>query len=269
MSTWESLSLIAGAVLGEVAQESIDNDFPETLAEMATDPTAPLTQLQLQDWVDVTLYGSDNVANTFIVRPEAAFSPRHYFPFAQILRIQGELETLPRSPHGDNITGLGDFQIYDLILFGTPRWGRWGLGPMGIIPTATNNKLGQGKWQVGPVAALAILNVPRWQFGFLAQNPYSYAGNGSRPDVISLFLQPFIVFHFDHGWYLNTDAQWTFQWNPSKTLIPLNFGFGRVFTIGTQDVNMFLQGEWMAYHNHTVIAPHTTIKLGFHFLFPE
>jgi hypothetical protein len=47
------------------------------------------------------------------------------------------------SPSGK--TGLGDAVLFDLIVFNR-SWGRFGLGPVLLLPTATDEALGAEKW---------------------------------------------------------------------------------------------------------------------------
>ncbi len=240
----------------------------ESLAEQATDFTAPLLQLQFQNWYNYTVWNSDSTSNTFVVRPVIPLNRTRSFPFQQLIRATAKVVTTPKMPR--HSTGLGDTQVFDLFLYEFPDWGRIGFGPMAILPSATNqHKIGQGKWQLGPAFAAMLLKAHHWQFGILAQNPYGFLGNSGHKNVISLFLQPLITVHFPGNWYLISNAEMTFQWRPKQVEIPLNIGIGKVAKVKGQPINAFLQTEWVVYRKHAEFQPHFTIKAGFHFLFPD
>ena len=260
---------IAAAKKPKKVEAQPSGKLNESLAEMATDFTAPLLQLQFQDYYNHNVWGTSSTSNTFEVRPVVPINKTKSVPFQQLIRVSAYAVTTPKNPK--HITGLGDTQFFDLFLYEIPKWGRIGFGPMAILPSATNqSKIGQGKWQVGPAIAAVLLCVPRWQFGFLAQNPYSlYFGNSSKRNVFSLFLQPLIAVHFPHNWYLISDAQMTFQWNPYSVQVPVNIGIGKVAKIKGQPINAFMKTEWVVYKKHAEFKPHFTVQVGFNFLFPE
>lgn len=240
----------------------------ESLPQQAIDFTAPLLQLQFEDWYSHSVWGTDSTSNTFVARPVIPLNATKSFPFKQLIRVSAYAITTPKNPR--HITGLGDTQFLDLFLCESPKWGRIGFGPIAILPSATNqSKLGQGKWQLGPAFAAMLLAIPDWQFGFLAQNPWGFLGNSSKPNVVSLFVQPLVAVHFSHNWYLFSNAQMTFQWRPNRILVPVNIGLGKVATIKGQPINAFMQTEWVVYKTHANFQPHFTVKVGFDFLFPE
>lgn len=78
---------------------------------------------------------------------------------------------------------------------------------------------------------------------------WSFAGDENRQDVSLMSIQPFFNYNFDGGWYLSTSPIITSNWNASsgdKWTVPIGGGFGRVFNIGKQPVNMALRTYWNA-----------------------
>ena len=259
---------LACLTLSVVSANALSVTDNESLAEMATDFTAPLLQLQLEDAYHRTVYNASSVANTFLVRPVVPLRSTKTFPFEQLIRVSAFVETTPKIPH--HKTGIGDTQFLDLFLTDFPRFGRLGFGPVVVIPTATDQKrFGQGKWQLGPAFAMMYLGVRDWQFGLLVQNPWACFGNSSLPNPVSLLVQPLISLHFAHNWYFISDAQMTFQWKPSAIQIPLNIGIGKVASIRGQPINAYIKTEWTVYKEHVRHAPHFTVRVGFDFLFPS
>jgi hypothetical protein len=82
--------------------------------------------------------------------------------------------------------------------------------------------------------------------GALVSNVWSFAGKSDRSDVSLLTIQPFFNYNFDDGWYVTTSPIITANWleTGEKWTLPIGGGFGRVFKIGNQPVNMQIQGFW-------------------------
>jgi hypothetical protein len=58
-----------------------------------------------------------------------------------------------------------------------------------------------------------------------------------------------------------------FNWNSGKQQLPLDLGVGRVFTIGRQTVNLFVQPFWNISHDGP--APRYGITVGMSLLYPN
>ena len=141
--------------------------------------------------------------------------------------------------------GLGDTN-YQMYFVPTTEPGEliWGAGPTFTLPTATADKLGSGKWLAG-VNAVALTMKGKWVVGALVQQQWSVAGESARPDVSIMTLQPFVNRNFKHGWFATASPIINANWEaPSgeKWTVPVGGGFGRIFTLGEQHVNVSLQG---------------------------
>jgi hypothetical protein len=94
--------------------------------------------------------------------------------------------------------GLGDMVPTFFISPKKPGKLIWGVGPVLLLPTATNTFLGQGKLGIGP--SVVVLTQPgHWTLGALVSNTWSVAGSGSRPDVNQFLLQYFIQLQLEEG----------------------------------------------------------------------
>ncbi|MDE1996738.1 MAG: transporter, partial [Rhizobiaceae bacterium] len=112
-------------------------------------------------------------------------------------------------PSGNQF-GLGDITQSFFFSPKQPTSGGiiWGAGPVFLLPTATDDLLGSGKFGIGPTAVMLKQEGP-WTVGALANHIWSVAGEGDRPDISSTFLQPFVS-------YTTHDA-WTFTLNTEST----------------------------------------------------
>lgn len=135
-------------------------------------------------------------------------------------------------------SGLGDIQVTGFFSPSEAGKWLWGLGPTVTMPTASDDRLGAGKWSVGPAIAVLRIDGP-WVYGFLAQNTWSIGGDSDRSDVNQLFVQPFVTYNFDRGWYVTSAPAITADWkarSSQRWTVPLGLGVGRLFRIGEQVV---------------------------------
>jgi hypothetical protein len=96
----------------------------------------------------------------------------------------------------DREFGIGDIQF---SAFFSPKeavdgW-VWGVGAIAQLNAATDDRLGQGVWGLGPTAV--VLNVGKpWVYGVLINNVWSVAEDDGRPAVNQMLLQPFVNYNF-------------------------------------------------------------------------
>jgi len=146
--------------------------------------------------------------------------------------------------------GLGD--LNPSLFFSPAHPGKliWGVGPAIVLPTATADQLGQGKLSLGP-GVVALSTPGHWVIGALANNVWSVAGSGGRPDVNQFLLQYFINYNMKKGYYVTTAPIITSDWKASsgnQLTLPFGGGFGRIQKIGFQPVNWQLQFFGNAVH---------------------
>lgn len=255
-----------------VTYEGLAFGWMQTLSERASNPITNLSQLQFENDISPQNYGTKEHENRFYIKPLIALNKSEAFPFEQLIRFYFQIPTLPKSPKTRRGTALGDTQFFDLFITEEPSWGRWGIGPMAIFPTATRLDAGQGKWQIGPAAGLSILKYAHWQIGFLAQNPISVAGNRQKSRQNYLLFQPFLIYHFLKNSYFITNGQWTIDWQNHTKQIPVNIGIGYTSPADSTKyrVDSLLQFEWMAYQNAQKLSGYVnqfTVQLNCSLLF--
>ena len=155
----------------------------------------------------------------------------------------------PSQPTGGEY-GFGDMNPELFISPTKPGKIIWGIGPALVIPTATNTILGQGKLSLGP-GFVALTQPHHWTLGFLTNNVWSVAGDGSRPDVNQFLLQYFINYNMKKGWYIDIAPIITANWQASSGnvwTVPFGGGLGRLMKIGFQPMSMTAQFYGNAVH---------------------
>jgi len=188
----------------------------------------------------------------------------------------GGVPGLPSNPgigdptETDRTSGLGDIN-YSLFFNPLETEGSliWGVGGSITAPTASDDRLGSGKWSAGPTAVGLVQ--PKWgTYGMLVRHLWSFAGDDDRRNVSQSLIEPFVNYNLDNGWYLISDSVVTVDWkinSGDKVTLPLGGGFGKIFKFGKQPMNTRLE----AYYNviHPDAAPNWTIGGTIQFLFPR
>jgi hypothetical protein len=107
--------------------------------------------------------------------------------------------------------------------------------------------------------------------GALVNNVWSI-GADSDQSTVNLFTgQPFINYNLDDGWYLVSAPIITANWEADSDntwTVPIGGGFGRIFPIGRQPVNVSLQSYYNIAYSDT-IGPEWSIRFAFQLLFPK
>ena len=240
MSRRSSLSTIAFLALALPATARA-----QTAAEVAkaNNPLAPVTAINFQNYFIPTLYGVPNQsANAMLLRPVLATSK-------MILRGTLPLSTVP-SGSGDAVSGLGDFSVFDaFLLTSSTSKTQFGVGPLLVVPTATDDQLGAGKWQAGgALVAVSSLAPTGMVFGLVTYQ-HSFAGDDARPTTSLLTAQPGAILQVGGGFYLRTTGLWQFNTVTGDYAIPFGIGAGKVLRAGSAVLNVFLEPQFTVLHD--------------------
>jgi len=240
------LSLAIGA-LALAAPAWAQDDQSAELAKKLSNPVANLINVPLQYNYDTYGGANDGAAVSRLnVQPVIPFS----------LNEDWNLITRTIIPLIDqrdfplaalNESGLGD--ITESLFFSpkSPTAGGliWGLGPVFLLPTATQDVLGTEKWGIGPTGVVLKQSGP-WSVGFLANHIWSFAGSDSRSYVNATYLQPFISYTTKTRTTIGVNTESTYDWNGSQWQVPLNFQVGQLFKIGPQIMQLVAGARYWA-----------------------
>lgn len=166
------------------------------------------------------------------------FINRPVIPFINIRGEVGGRPDLPNNGIGEDSDGLGDISYTMAVERHTMRPISAALGGTLVMPTASSDLLGTGKWSAGP--ALMLIGA-RNNFNMLFQmrQIWSFAGDDERSDVNNLVIEPVFTYKLKPQWYLYTDPIITANWQQSqgdRWVLPVGGGGGHIF-------NLF--GQWM------------------------
>lgn len=234
--------MAAAAVLGMLFGAAAAR--AQTAAEVAAanNPLAPITAINLQNYYVPTIYGSpDSTANTMLLRGVIGTE-------SMILRATLPLSTI--SGNGIDKSGAGDLNVFDAFLL--PRKGhtQFGVGPLLVFPTASNQALGAGKWQAGAAVVVISTPAPALLIGGLVTYQHSFANSGSveRPTTSVFVAQPLMIAQVGGGWYLRSTAVWNFDFAQGTWNIPIGVGAGKVLRAGDAVFNIFLEPQFTVVH---------------------
>jgi hypothetical protein len=171
---------------------------------------------------------------------------------------------------------LGTFGLGDTnpsFFFSPAKAGKliWGVGPAFLLPTATDDALGTGKFCIGPTV-VALTQPGHWTIGALVNNLFSVAGPSDRSDVNSMTLQYFVNYNLKKGYFLTSQPIISANWNASSGnvwLVPFGGGIARIFKLGPQPVNASVQAYYNAKRPDVVPSPTWQLKFQFALLYPK
>ncbi len=260
--TAEALALLAGVVLflGTATTAAAQEEASAETRAQANNPLASAYALNFQNFYSAPLYGvPDRSANTFWVRTA--------IPIGRTLtRASLPLATRP-STDTEAESGLGDFNIFTAYLLVSNPTTSFGVGPLLVAPTATDDLLGQGKWQAG-AAVVAFKATRLVQVGGLVTWQGSFAGDDARESTSFLAVQPFAMWQLGGGTYLRSTGIWGFDLESGDFAIPFGLGIGKVMKAGNVVYNMFLEPQFTFLHNGTG-QPKVQLFAGLHLQFPK
>jgi hypothetical protein len=136
--------------------------------------------------------------------------------------------------------GMGESGIGDIVqsLFLSPEAPTsggliWGIGPVFLIPSASDEMLGSEKWGIGPTAVGLKQDGP-WTFGVLVNHIESFAGEDDRADVSATFIQPFASYITKTKTTIGLTLENTYDWEKEQWSVPIIFTVNQMLKIGPQ-----------------------------------
>lgn len=210
----------------------------ETLKK-ANDPMAHTKAFNVHNYIVSNIYGApDAGANQLLFRyaqPLGKFLLRATLPVVTSI-----------APTAEPQSGLGDlnlFAIYSMNFDGN----KLGIGPLITAPTASGDRFGQGKWQVGAAALAFFARNHIFQAGTLLQWQVDFAGDKDRAHVNLLTAQLFGMWQLGGGTYLRSTGIWSFDLEGKNYNIPLGLGIGKVIVIKKAVFNIFAEPQFSVY----------------------
>jgi hypothetical protein len=256
--------LLTTAAIGLVSPAAAD----EELAKKLANPVAALVSVPFQFNYDRGFGAADGNKTTLNIQPVVPFSINNDW---NVISRTIMPVTYQHDLAGKSGTQWGVGDITQSFFFSpkqpTANGLIWGVGPVLLIPSATDALLGGKKWGGGPSAVL-LKQEGSLTYGALANHVWSFAGSHERNNISSTFLQPFLSHTTRDAWTYGIDAESTYDWKGKQWTVPINLTVSKVLKLGAQPVSFQVGTRYWA------VAPDNGprgwgFRAGVTFLFPQ
>lgn len=167
------------------------------------------------------------------------------------------LSAIAADPFG-RTSGLGDTALLTILGPNREDGVVWALGASQIFPTAAEDVLGQGKYQVGPAFLLAKLAKESggnfWNctnFGFLGQHWWSVAGDSDRSYTSQSNIQYFINYRINAtdmiGMTPNIRIDWSRDDFDDMVTFPVGLGYSTVRKVGKLPIRFVAEAQYSVF----------------------
>ena len=265
--SWRSATIIAAGAFSVCAPIAQAQDTE--LAKKLANPISSLISVPFQLNYDSNIGAADDGDRlVFNIQPVIPISLNDDWNMITrvILPITSQDDIFPGA--GDQF-GLGDTTLSVFFSPVKPAFGKWiwGVGPVAVLPTATDRLLGGEKWALGPTAVALTQSGP-WTVGALANHVWSFAGDSSRTDINNSFVQPFVAYTTPKAWTYTLNTEASYDWEAEEWSVPINVQVSKLTRIGKQPVSIGVGARYWA--NSTPTGPEGWGARAFiTFLFPK
>ena len=140
-----------------------------------------------------------------------------------------------------------------------------------LLPTASDRRLGEGKWALGPAVSVGM----SWgalALSVAARQHFTLFSGRTAPDVNRLTLQPSLTWALRSGWYLVSAPILKADWKAASSerfTVPVGGGVGKIASIGGQKLALTLQGYFQAAPRTSTPHADWTLRAGLSLLYPR
>jgi len=224
-----------GTLLLLAASHDVFAQSADELAKQTQNPVASLISVPFQGNWDVGIGTREAIGTTLNIQPVAPFSLTKTVNV--ILRVIMPLVSTPTDDEDLRINGMSD--TVATAFLSPAHTGKiiWGVGPVLLLPTATNNSLGSEQVGLGP-SIVALVQPGRWTIGLLWNQIWSMDGPPDRTEVNRGFFQPFANYNLAEGLAVGASLEATANWDEDQIWnSPLVFTLSKVTVLGKRPVN--------------------------------
>jgi len=235
------------AALGVASAPALAQKSDEEIAKAAQNPIAAMISVPLQYNYDEKFGSRETGHKNYVnVQPVIPFSISDNWNLISrtILPVVDQQNIAPGS---GSQSGIGDTTE---SLFFSPKaptqsgW-IWGAGPVFLLPTASDDRLGGEKWGLGPTA-VALKQESGWTYGALVNHIWSVGGNSSRADISSTFLQPFLSYTTKSHTTFAVNSESTYNWKTQDWAVPIHLIVKQMVKVGEQRLQLEAAARYWA-----------------------
>lgn len=220
------LSVLCASVLPAAnAQETRHKITAQEVAEALADPSATITyaNLSYRAYQEVGPFDDTNQ------ELRLNFAGFLHGPSQSTVLYRAFLPTYSLDVPVED-TGVGDALLSAYVV---PKGGTLILGYGGamIVPTASEDYFGTGKWSAGPTLVIAKKVPGKYTIGGLLTHIWSFAGDSDREAVSTTTIQPAISYFLNRrGTSATVSSETTYNWEADKDhwQIPVTAGVNQI-----------------------------------------
>lgn len=230
-------ALVAALLLSSAPLAAQDD--AAALAKKLANPVAALISVPFQFNYDDG-YGADGEGGKFLLNIQPvipiSISEKWNLISRTILPVVDQHDLFPGA---GSQSGIGD--VVQSAFFSPKEpsasgW-IWGVGPVFLLPTGSDDLLTADKWGAGPTGVV-LKQEGRLTYGALANHLWSFAGNRDRAEVNATFVQPFFSYGTPKAVTYTVQTEATYDWNADQWSIPLAAAVTKVTRFGKQLVSL-------------------------------
>jgi len=234
-------------------QSPAENNSAAEASKQAANPLASVWLMQFQQnntWIGMPASGGNRVQSNLQFQPLLSIKLTDDWSLVTrpVLTLFNTTPFQDQAGRSDRVTGFGDTAVAFALSPGHRLVGNWLLaaGPTFIFPTATDSRIGQNTWQVGPAAAIGYTGKDFVTYVF-PQQWFSVGGDGRRTRQMSLIYA--FVHAFPNGWTVGTNPNMLVDWEASsgnKLTFPVGLQVGKLRKLGPLPVKFDVQAQYYA-----------------------
>jgi hypothetical protein len=210
----------------------------EELAMQLANPIASLISLPLQLNYDEG-FGSEDDGQRFLLNVQPVIPLSLSENWNLITRtIVPLVDQKDIFPGAGGQSGVGD--VVQSLFFSPARPTKsglvWGIGPVFLLPTGSDDLLTADQWGAGPTVVALRQNGPK-TLGMLFNHIESISSS-DRPDVSASFIQPFLSRTTPSAATFSFNFEATYDWEGEAWSVPVNLAATKVQRWGNQLVSL-------------------------------
>ena len=247
------LAILVLTVVSPAAAQTSDGKSLNEVNKELSNPISSIWALQLQEntyWLNKPERNSINLQFQPVL--PLSLTDSWNLITRPVFQVMNSTPYVNNSGNLHRVTGFGDTILAMLISPSPKLAGPWllGFGPSFIFPTASNSRLGQNKFQLGPGGVFGYLG-EKWIAGVFPQQWLSVGGPGPQT-TSQMNIQYFFTYLPGGGWGFGTSPNILLNWYARKSANMLTFPVGlsisKVIKVGPLPVRLAVQGQYMPVH---------------------